>query len=88
MLGTAVAPASCPERQSLLNQIEIATHDLSLVQDEQVKAIISGNLTANQVIHARLLRARKRKDLLVAQLIQHIQAHDCTGRAVGSRETL
>ena len=79
MVGTATAPEACPERQSLLNQIEIAIHDLSLIQDEQVKAVLHGNLTANRVIHARLLRARKRKDLLVAQLIQHIQYHGCRG---------
>ena len=79
MVGRAITPETCAQRQSLLSQIEIAVHDLSLVQDEQMKAIICGNLTANPVIHARLLRARKRKDLLVAQLIQHIHDHGCSG---------
>ena len=79
MARTATAPEACPERQSLLNQIQIAIHELSLVQDEQVKAALHGDLTANQVIHARILRTRKRKDMLVAQLIQHIQDHHCSG---------
>ena len=79
MAGTATAPKGCPQRQSLLNRIETAIHELSLVQDEHVKAALDLNLTAYRLIYERLLLARKRKDLLVAQLIQHIQDHRCSG---------
>ena len=78
MPGTAVAPASCSERTSLLNQLDAASHELRVIQDEQVKAIVRGNLGANDVNQARLQRARKHKDLLVARLLHHVREHGCS----------
>lgn len=68
----------CSERASLLNQIDAATHELLVIQDEQVKGIVRGNLSANRVVQVRLQRARKHKDLLVARLLQHVQEHGCS----------
>jgi hypothetical protein len=66
----------CDERHRLLNEFTEAVQDLGLLQDQQVTALISGDMDFSRfdkLIHV----ANERKQSAKYAYISHIEMHGC-----------
>ena len=69
--------AQCPEKESILNKIQMAMTELIAIHDREVQALIRGDITSDASLQRRLQQARDHKDLLIERLRGHVSEHGC-----------
>jgi len=67
----------CAERQRLLDQARTAIGTIMSIHNEEMEAVIRGEMTDQGAIERRLHEARRLKTFLIEQLKGHVEEHGC-----------
>ena len=72
-----MAPARCPDKEGLTEDIRLAMNTLASLAHRQMEAVIAGDLSKMEALQAELLEAREWKDSILESYRQHLRVHGC-----------
>jgi hypothetical protein len=72
-----LAPELCSHKQGLIREINAAVDEIPAIHNDEVRDVLAGDFTTNEMTQARLGIAREKKRLLIERYREHVTAHGC-----------